>query len=419
MTEANTLEQGLPDEVAGKIISMVPFPHLLKARVLSRPWSSEFSASPVNLTFQYQVKTVCSKWESYCPVYISRDCWLTGYDHVNDRWQKMFRLSYFADARKIPKFIRYTSSMSGALLCGILNSDCSSVHGISCHTNIFVTNVITKDWKKLPSRPDMEKPDAVQIHASGACSYTVMVLSHPDPPELREQSVRLITFQIYESTKRTWTLMELKLHDSILLVYQDSVYNTSDHKFYVLYRDVLRSLRTDIAAFELMAYDNVKGCATRIQLSVPSIRHIDAAYTTGLVECDGDVILILVMDPMIYSDGDSFHGSIPPWDPMWGVICAFLPSRLPSSSVLVLKFDQETHGLIPIALGPPCTIIDAYCDRFTCHNSCIYLASSKHDSPVVIYNVREKLWSALSPSSDVCNGNIFSFQPGLDPFAAV
>ncbi|OAE22449.1 hypothetical protein AXG93_3348s1070 [Marchantia polymorpha subsp. ruderalis] len=89
-----------PDELVEKIISMMPFPSLFKARVLSKAWCSKVApvvdGNACASSFQGQVISCLSKWLSYCPALLNGDRFIA-YDRDLRRWRKMKLLSYLPE----------------------------------------------------------------------------------------------------------------------------------------------------------------------------------------------------------------------------------------------------------------------------------------------------------------------------------
>ncbi|CAM6109557.1 unnamed protein product [Calypogeia fissa] len=86
-----------PQEIVDKIIAMMPFPSIFKARGLSKSWRARFSSisllegeeKDLAESFHKQVIGEWSKkWDSFCPVFVGEDA-LVAYGQKSRNWLKL------------------------------------------------------------------------------------------------------------------------------------------------------------------------------------------------------------------------------------------------------------------------------------------------------------------------------------------
>lgn len=381
-----------PDELVEKIISMMPFPSLFKARVLSKAWCSKVApvvdGNACASSFQGQVISCLSKWLSYCPALLNGDRFIA-YDRDLRRWRKMKLLSYLPE-----NFSRLQVKVEGCLLCGYVipeagNSEC----------NLYVTNVLTRSWKLLPRRPNMSQGLTKHLFLDHN-SYQVILFSESQNPGPNQYTYDA---QIYNSRLDTWTCTNLTTDDSVCLS-PPSRY--LDGTLYLVTTNSSRSQQIVILAF------NVKDSTfSRHSLSF----YLDApSASVSLVICGGDVLAVMSrasppIEEILALRGDS-DGFI-----------------TPKQSILVTKFVSSSGKLAEVARGPPETVDHAVSNHPISDGTQIYFGG-RASSPVLTYNVQNEEWgllpAALGSDEDVCElfgskWNAFNFQPGLNPFMVV
>ncbi|KAL3682666.1 hypothetical protein R1sor_000688 [Riccia sorocarpa] len=111
-TEA--LASSLPIAVVEKILCKIPFPEVLKARMLNQEWNSQFSS----FISAHQGST---NWPTYCPVFLSYGE-LLGFNRTTNSWRKVKLKALEQEGTKgtyVENFaIRYnTQALEGSLLC--------------------------------------------------------------------------------------------------------------------------------------------------------------------------------------------------------------------------------------------------------------------------------------------------------------
>ncbi|KAL3698207.1 hypothetical protein R1sor_012283 [Riccia sorocarpa] len=120
-----------PDDLLDIIIPKIPFPYILKARMLSRKWRSKFESF-----------ARCREWPALCPTFITSN-YLLGFDRATDNWIKM---GLKADSvlkielewtRRIRENKR---AVEGVLLCG----------NDSITRSITIINLLTGGRRTIP-----------------------------------------------------------------------------------------------------------------------------------------------------------------------------------------------------------------------------------------------------------------------------
>ncbi|CAM6098286.1 unnamed protein product [Calypogeia fissa] len=87
--------------IVEKIMAMVPFPQIFKARVLSKSWCARFQPLSVlhdeeerrlARSFQKQVLEFCSCWATFWPLRVPDDP--DAFNQAEQKWQKLPSLSF-------------------------------------------------------------------------------------------------------------------------------------------------------------------------------------------------------------------------------------------------------------------------------------------------------------------------------------
>ncbi|KAL2643376.1 hypothetical protein R1flu_010963 [Riccia fluitans] len=85
----------LPEEMVETIISMLPYPEILKARTLSKDWKLRFSAptkNPENAGFRMMLKSVSTKWPIYFLLILKElKGVVIGFDRTNNKWVNIYQ----------------------------------------------------------------------------------------------------------------------------------------------------------------------------------------------------------------------------------------------------------------------------------------------------------------------------------------
>ncbi|CAM6112807.1 unnamed protein product [Calypogeia fissa] len=197
----------LPEDLVERILAMVSFPFLFKARTLSKSWLAKFS--PIEsqddeekkmraVSFQKQVCQHSTSWKTFCPVIVRNEDPFA-YDRPSQTWQRLPSLSCLPSSDlKTYQRAKKSVQIEGALLF------------IPAIPNLFVVNILNQSWKQLPPHPHYvpwqeSESQAQMVMSNGAdggeISYEVIILScgrgGPHP------------LQIYNSKSGAWKKLDL------------------------------------------------------------------------------------------------------------------------------------------------------------------------------------------------------------------
>lgn len=218
----------LPEHLVEKIVSMVPFPFIFKARGLSRSWRARFSsissqadeAKDDIANFQELVGESCKNWKTLSPVWFPldfRQCSSFAYDNDTQKWRRLPSLSF------LPKhlhLIRATLQIEGALL------HCMYDDSFGVGSQVLVANILTRSCKALPPRPNAQARIVVWkklVVSEKLAEYKMFMVcenypysSHDEEPYYSDEYFRVTrghsfrpesdySAQIYDSKSNAWT----------------------------------------------------------------------------------------------------------------------------------------------------------------------------------------------------------------------
>ncbi|BBN01092.1 hypothetical protein MPTK1_2g04540 [Marchantia polymorpha subsp. ruderalis] len=403
-------EEGIsyPEEVIEKIVSLLPFPAILKARGLTKWWSAALAGGPAaSLQYHAQVSSTDSESDKFCPVYVSPDfrCFI-GFNLTTRKWRKMYNVAFFPNQKKIWSFGSCTAT--GALICGVVEAPTA--------TQIFLKNVVSGAAKTLtmPVRPKRLEHLYVEVLGSGRGTFQILVYLHPWTIYHPEAHL-----QVYDSRRDTWHLLATDMpipYFTYLKTPFSSFAGAAvlDDRLYVLYQDKMASLGGHFTA-QLMAYtlvalgrdgaaagaDDEPRC-TGVRLDFPLLHFPEFEIggrprETGLLVCDGELLVVAVSEAM--------SGNV-----------------LPAHSIAVFKLDLDSEDWIHVARGPPAPVAGISCTHFVAHKGLIYMGGGSVKGPVVflVLDVRKEKWTCFSsPFYGGAFGQFFAFEPGLDPFVMI
>ncbi|KAL3680871.1 hypothetical protein R1sor_023827 [Riccia sorocarpa] len=358
----------LPEELVEKIISMMQFPSILKARVLSKAWAVKFQGKQ-NLglsTFQKEVQARSSRWETFCPAVLKKGTSeMIAFSYRSNGWQKVISLAYLPG-----DFSSQDIIAEGSLICGYVISD-----GSKHEHNLYVTNVLTKAYKVLPVRPNMTYIGCKHLLHRGPDGYSVVVFSLD--PYFRNIDQYIFDAQVYDSKTRAWKTTKVTVENDFYMSPQCSAY--VNDTLYILSRHTLGVL---------------------------------SSGQIGMLALNILVVVSLAVEPR------------PVWeDPYQLMRMSFGCSQ---ESLVVMRINLKTRQLWVVAQGPP----EGLCHGAVHNNpvtdgTCIYFGA-KTSSSVVAYDVEKDEWSQIPSFSRGGSGmnwgfqwSAVSFQPGLNPFIPV
>lgn len=208
----------LPEELVERIVTMMPFPFVCKARLLSKSWMTRFS--PISslhdeedkrcaISFQKQIGERSTGWKTLCPVTVNRrekqELDLYGYEMESRTWQRLPSLSFLPGnfwIRQLPEDWpvdpeRILQIQGTLLLVTGSERGCS----FDDHVQLYVANILTRSWKQLPP-PNKILGCAVisKLVNHTRETYKVVILSSSDLTS---------DVQIYDSESAAWKDLEV------------------------------------------------------------------------------------------------------------------------------------------------------------------------------------------------------------------
>ncbi|KAG6543382.1 hypothetical protein Mapa_015296 [Marchantia paleacea] len=412
-TWADLRQPPLPDDLVEKIVSMMPFPSILKARVLSKCWAAKFnsdvSSSGHNKQdtiqkitpspFLKQVMERSNTWEAFCPAFLRRDSFeVIAYNRTTNCWQKMHSLSYLP-----VDFVRQDITAEGSLVCGSVIEECN-VH----EHKLYVTNVLTRAYRVLPLPPNISSVGCKHLLQQGADGYSVVVFSLD--PHCRQNDPYTFDAQVYNSKVHSWKTTKVIIEHDFYMSPQCSAY--LDETLYIVSRHGLGVLTSgEIGILAL----NVEDLSWEMfYMSFPALSRPCTSVTP--VRCGDQILLVLSLDV------EPRRTWLNLWDKSYRQRISSINSQ---QSLLVMKVNLKTRQLAMVTRGPPEHLcVGALHNNPVTDGTYIYFGS-KSSSSVVTYNVEKDEWSSIPPVSQAAGitrgfqWSAFSFRPGLNSFLAV
>ncbi|KAL2621201.1 hypothetical protein R1flu_001406 [Riccia fluitans] len=389
----------LSEDLVEKIISMMPFPSIFKARVLSKAWALKYQGKEdLGLSpFQEQVHALSSRWETFCPAVLKKDTSeVIAYCPSSNCWQKMASLAYVPGDFSTQDLIT-----EGSLICGFVVSE-SSKH----EHNLYVTNVLTKAYRVLPVRPNMTYIGCRHLLHRGSDGYTVVVFSLD--PHFRTIDEYIFDAQVYDSKTRAWKTTKVTVENDFYMSPQCSAY--VNDTLYILSRHTLGVLTSGQIGMLALNVQDMKW--ERYTLSFPPLNRPCTSVT--LVLCAGQILVVVSLAVEPRSEWDDYD-------------VMRLCYGNAQESLVVMRINPETRRLSVVAQGPP----EGLCNGAVHNNpvtdgTYIYFGAKTSGGSVVAYNVEKDEWSKIPSFSRGGSGmnwgfqwSAFSFRPGLNPFLPV
>ncbi|CAM6111474.1 unnamed protein product [Calypogeia fissa] len=407
------LGMNLPEDLVARILAMVPFPFIFKARILSKSWLARFASiasqdgelKSLASSFQKQVgEWSTSTWKSFCPVFVGKGEYLM-YHQASRTWQRIPLLSFLPEDL-LTRFRRSKLQTAGALLfistSPEIRDDFYQEFRRSTRLRdirrgkytLYVANMLTRSWKQLPPRPPADSVDLDdKLHYLDA-----KLVTHK-----ASETYKVIAFyvdvgyclaQIYDSKASRWS--SNRLYDSENLVFLSHCAYLNG----VLYRVV----RNNEVGGSLLAFSVEEGT-----FQVFEMPPIDIELQFGLIDlvvCKGNLLMV-AYNHFLYVE-----------------------------NVVVLKIDLVSRRWLEVTRGPPAALNFGNLEKHPASDGdCIFFASAKFVGDIMLaYNLHEDVWSCF-PCPTVVNQldaphplfapaleykwTVSTFQPGLNPFLGV
>ncbi|CAM6095210.1 unnamed protein product [Calypogeia fissa] len=392
----------LPGHLVEKIVSMMPFPEILKARSLSKSWLVRFSPvsshddedkKRVATEFQKLVSEQSTKWSTFFPVFKEKG-FICLYDRPYRRHWVRLRTPYFLRPKfrisRAPELFVLSIGNTWTEHCRerpFLRIEGDLLYCFEANRG-YVANTLTLSWKQLPDRPN------VSIDRN---ETTLRYITHQHPILVRDTSsdtYKVIVLhgygdhgdvfnhwyvQIYESTTDRWSTKKLVAEgqpppselleslgcpvyfNGVLFVGDDD--RIADHNIY------------------LVAINLEKGTLKGLQFSFDGLA--GWVIKVHLVICNARLMMVVLNS--------------------WVVVGH------------VFTVDLESRELLEVALVPPVPLRTRH--QPCCVGNCIFL-STENEGKMLRYDVQHDKWDTFdvpamrSPAST--SGP--PFRLGLKPF---
>lgn len=196
----------LPEHLVEKIVAMMPFPSIFKARGLSKSWLARFS--PVSslddeenkghaILFQKLVRETSKNWQTFCVVWIN-NYKSFAFNQTSHEWQRLPSLSFRPWNLEL-----YCVETDGSLLHGLWHNPSPYHPG----PQLWVINILTRSRKILPPRPKAARTSIrwKKLITHTFADYRMLLLCE----SLHQSSVTGYSLQTYDSSSDTWSTKNL------------------------------------------------------------------------------------------------------------------------------------------------------------------------------------------------------------------
>ncbi|CAM6105651.1 unnamed protein product [Calypogeia fissa] len=388
----------LPVELVERILAMVPFPFIFKARALSKSWLARLSSisssddketKRLGISFQEQVGQFAKKWKTFCPIFVHREGSI-GYDRTSQRWRTIMpSFSFLPD-----NFYAESgwSRMEGSLV--LVSTKKSDEEKDSSEDpddfNENVVNILTRRYEQLPSPP----PGDYRTHMGQ--KLAIPMTSQMYKVVIFHDTCHSCFVDVFDSESRIWRNAKVEEWERFRYIYLSNWAHLNG----TLYNVIAPTEDTrDLLAF------NVEERTFNL-LQMPAI-NMPPLYS-GLVALRvvNANLLMVVFDP-------SCEG------------------------VTVMKIDVRSRRWLYVTHGPPANLnFGRICSEPAVDGDCIYFMGKYVDTGFLVYEMETDEWSLLPfPESALqsligpTEGEIkpepefhwdaTCFQPGLNPFVAI
>jgi hypothetical protein len=380
--ETEEVSESLPEALVEKIIAMMPFPFIFKARCLSKSWRSKFSPisssegaenSLAAASFQRQVADWSRTWNTFSPV-LATTTGFIAYDRASQNWPSLPDFSFLPEISYSPYLRR---KLVGPLLYGFCGQDSSTqIHS----QHVIMVNILTKSWRKLPSRPKVLGTHVLchqLVIYPSLDMYRVIVLGQ------KYGTSDEYSFEIYHSKSDTWSTKNITISRDFSEEPDVAAYLNG-----VLYMMGMKTPQS------LLAFNVEEETLEEITLSFNNNEILKTAILNLVIFRDNTLMLVTKgrFDEGVYQD-----------------------------TVRMFKIDLESRQLRWLADGPPAALnlgTVAFLRPVSDGDYLYFFNSQGEGSRVVAYNVNEDAWSSITvpgPRNAYQWGGS-SFQPGLGPF---
>ncbi|KAL2632264.1 hypothetical protein R1flu_016950 [Riccia fluitans] len=394
----------LPDEMIEKIISMMPYPHILNAKELNKEWYSRLSKSTknvVNAGFREMMKNNSNDWPSFYPFsFANGNVAFMGFDRLSNSWIKyLFHLDIKGIEIELPPR-RIWESQLVENISGLGSLICVPVQHFE--TKLFVINVFTGAWKELPQRPTVDSEHGaiygktilcMYLFPDGSDDYKLLTMTPLVNTEIQDNRCQVCT-QVYKSKSNSWTT-KLSPFKTFSFARSRGVYcNGSlyfmDHSISGLF-------------FGLWEYNIEKEDWHQIQfpISVSLLQRFQPVKLISIVS-DNQLILLL-QNVFIFNDSPV----------IW------------RDSLILFQMDTITKTFSQMYTGPPEPILDASVNSYISDGDSIFFSHRRiYTKYIMEFSISNQTWTS-HPHPSSCIDGFTNFlqsdlvlEPRKNPFIA-
>ncbi|KAL3676775.1 hypothetical protein R1sor_026723 [Riccia sorocarpa] len=392
----------LPGEMIEKIISLIPFPHILTARALSNEWRLRFCAQASNtedVRFSEMVKFAGASWPVYFPLVLDvKNRVITGLDYMSWTWVTLCKgsLDFEAPPRSNPVPWEFAFRMTGLGSLLYISTNTRAIK--DPEKEFFAYNVFTRAWKWLPPRPACEwlsksedsyplppvSDHPMYLIPDGPDSYKVLILANLHRVVVGESLLeRRIGAYLYESRNNSWTVRLSSVGS------WPSVFGMGAYWNGVIY---LNPFWDDAGLLRYSAYNVESGCWDQ---HLPPLRlRRRMSRTHKFIVLENQMLMF------------SWAG----WD-----------DEISKNSFILYKVDPRTGYCDVIYRGPPEPIPEACARLLVWHGDSIFFETG---NSLIEFNIRKHTWTHSPPIARRMPyrhlvWSSTTFEPGRNPFITV
>ncbi|CAM6118653.1 unnamed protein product [Calypogeia fissa] len=400
----------LHDCILEKMIARLPFKSLFRAASLSKAWRLRFRSD----LFQSEVQcSTAPSWNSYAPLYVNHKKDLVGYESSSERWHVLPNHSYLQQDIVEDWSLR---AGAGSLLCWTSAAPFTFASPNNmCHNNIYhihVTNPLTRSWRQLPPRPNMQFPDLVHMVCDGTENYKVMLAT------LRPK----ICVQIFDSASGTWTL---DTHDTLTFDSEWGGIAFIDGAVYIIVLTMLRR-----SGYKLISFDVNENIWTEIphlskvadedHQSPQEMMFYDVRFSELLV-CGSNVMLVVAHRDRLSMMEFEFDDLSDDEQEAIRVL----------ETISVFELDLDRGLAVEVSRAPNEMADVADVCSAAGHGDFIYIGGRLPSCASILYNVETQDWHWVTSARDRLKTSFgdtrmnqwlwtsIAYEPGVNPFLEV
>lgn len=398
MTEEEQINRTLPEHLVERIMARLPYPEIFKVRLLSKSWLAKLS--PVSsqevdeekkllaVSFQNLIRQHSGKWKTFSPAFVGEKA-LVSYDRAFHR-DVIAPLSF-----QVENCLQWSGTSFGEVLDidGVLMLIAGRQTGeTDSYEELYVVNVLTQSWKHLPAAPEaIQRNPGIKL-VNDTDSYKVIEVF---------SDLGYSFAKIYNSLSGLWRSKRIDLAANLVVV---NGRGKSQGKSLngVLYWIIC----LNETAWGLLAFSIKEETFTVIEmprLELPTMpTHLEGHLQ--LMVCNGSLLLLVYVE----ANDTSRDRNI----------------------VIVMKIDVGSRRWLEMSRSSELSAlhIEDFCHLGGSDGDSIFFFDLLFEFTVA-YDMQQKEWKFFDypknvpfdpphyPAyNDEYQENVFSFQPGLNPF---